>query len=1042
MLMIRYVYIFNILWCIFFSTASLSGQRLDTDLEIYEFSDGLSHRNVFKIIQDTTGMIWMATINGLNSFDGYTFRVYDTKSSTGALPTEMVSDIVMNPEQQFVLASPDFLTTFIPEASQSYPRQIKPGELVRRQSLAPHNLCYVKDQLWCTVFDESNGKNWLARWYKDSLELLRNLPGGTTKRPMVSWRERFLLAGNANVLEILSSNGTKLRTVEIGTDTAKVSPVAALKVVNETLWVLLEDGRLYTQEHPDSTARRWGQIPYVTNKARLGALLVEEDNDIWVGGFGTLWYYDHWQQSWRDYDQPIRQEIRNTCTYRQIYHDDSGAVWLATDFGAMKITQSDRLFDHYLSGGSEYCSNVYCSTRGITEDDDGNIYFSYYNAIHVLDPAAQTLRPLFPRQDYFNYPFGLAYAEGAIFTGNGIRIDLQTLNRDTLFAGKREDKGAVLVDDIGQVWLGYEQQLYRYNPETTSAEPVFNADTVTIAGTISFLHQEPENDLIWIATLDNGLYAWNSVSQKLIAHYNTQEDSPAVLPHQQINAIWSPQAGELWLGTAEGLVKLLVDDQQIQTYTVEDGLPNNFINGIISEGDSCLWVSTDNGLGRFSMFTGQTFNFTTLDGLTSNEFNRNSFYKARSGRFYFGGLDGVNAFLPDERYREQKNARRARALVLTSFSYLDGEGDSLRTFVREQQYGIETFELTHRDRMFTAEFALMDYRNPDDNTFQYYLEGYDEDWSEPSNLPMVRFSDLKPGNYVLHVRGRSGREDWGIHELRIPIRIQPAIYQRIWFWPLTIFLIIGLVAGLMQYRVYALEKRRNELEDEVVKRTQELEAEKEKSEELLLNILPAELAEELKQNGFAKAKRHEQVTVMFSDFKGFTAISEQLEPEELVAEIDLCFRAFDEITEKHGLEKIKTIGDAYLLVGGINRVAEDQARQVVMAALEIQEFMKAIAVERRLHDRHFFEARIGIHTGPLVAGIVGIRKFAYDIWGDTVNIASRMETNGLVGEVNLSEETYALVKESFRCKAYGSYSENTTELAMYLVEEYLGTARK
>ncbi len=1032
----RYAFILGLLLGGIFASATLAGQGLDTDLEVYEFSDGLSHRNVFKILQDTTGMIWLATINGLNSFDGYAFRTYNPGSVQGKLPVEMVADMVLAPDQNFVLASPDFLTTFVPEERKASAKQIKPGALVRRESLAPHNLCFVDDQLWCTVYDEKNGQNWLARQQQGQLELLRRLPGSGTKRPMASWRGQLVMANGENTLEVLANDGTLLRTLKIGADTPGASPVAALFSNKEKLWILLEDGRIYIQTSENVAAVHWGTVPFVRANAQLGALLVEEDQDVWVGGFGTLWYYDHWKKSWVDYDQSIRQEIKNTCAYRQVYQDYSGAIWLATDFGALKITQSDRLFDHYLSGGSEFCSNVYCSIRGMTEDDDGNIYFSYYNSLHILNPETQLLRPLFPRQNYFNYPFGIAYAKGALFTGNGIRIDLANLETDTLFAATREDRGAVLVDNQGEVWIGYDQQLYRFDEATLKANPIFKKDRSDITGTISYLYQSPGSSRIWIATMDNGLYAWEPGSDLPSVHYSTAPGSPAILPHQQINAVLSLKEGELWLGTARGLVKLDVNTNKLQTFTKEQGLPNDFINGVLPEGDSCLWVSTDNGLSRINIENKRIFNFSVADGLSANEFNRASFFKAKNGRFYFGGLNGVNTFLPDERYRAQKDARRALALVLTSFSYLDGLGDSLRTFIRQQQNGISPFTLTHRDRMFTAEFALMDYRNPAENTFQYYLEGYDEEWSSPSNLPMVRFSDLKPGNYTLHVRARSGREAWGTQEITVPIRIQPALYQRVWFWPLLILLGIVLAGGLMQYRVYALQKRREELEAEVANRTQELEVEKEKSEELLLNILPAGLAQELKENGFAKAKRHERVTVMFSDFKGFTAISEQLEPEELVAEIDLCFRAFDEITERHGLEKIKTIGDAYLMVGGISQKAEDQARRVVMAALEIQEFMEAISVERKLHKRHFFEARIGIHTGPLVAGIVGIKKFAYDIWGNTVNIASRMETNGLVGEVNLSEATYELVKEDFRCKPYGRYSENNTELKMFLVEEY------
>jgi class 3 adenylate cyclase len=323
---------------------------------------------------------------------------------------------------------------------------------------------------------------------------------------------------------------------------------------------------------------------------------------------------------------------------------------------------------------------------------------------------------------------------------------------------------------------------------------------------------------------------------------------------------------------------------------------------------------------------------------------------------------------------------------------------------------------------------------PRNHTFQHFLEGYDSDWSEETTSNVVHYSDLPPGKYTLRLRARANQEDW-TEAAPLTISIAPAIYQRAWFWPLMVLLGIGLLLAVMQYRVYILDIRRHELEAEVAARTQELALEKQKSEELLLNILPAGLADELKKNGYAKAKRHEQVTVMFSDFKGFSRISGLLEPEELVAEIDLCFRGFDEITERHQLEKIKTIGDAYLLVGGIGEAATDQARRVVLAALEIQEFMAALAVEKQMNQQHFFEARIGIHTGPLVAGIVGIKKFAYDIWGDTVNIASRMETHGLVGEVNISEDTYQLVKGDFVCEPHGRFIENNTDIAMYLVKE-------
>jgi class 3 adenylate cyclase len=155
--------------------------------------------------------------------------------------------------------------------------------------------------------------------------------------------------------------------------------------------------------------------------------------------------------------------------------------------------------------------------------------------------------------------------------------------------------------------------------------------------------------------------------------------------------------------------------------------------------------------------------------------------------------------------------------------------------------------------------------------------------------------------------------------------------------------------------------------------------------------------------------------MIFTDFKDFTAISERISPAELVAEIDTCFKAFDNITGKYNIEKIKTIGDSYMAVGGLPVANKTHATDVVKAALEIQKFMEEQFQQRIKEGKELFELRIGIHSGSVVAGVVGIKKFAYDIWGNTLNIASRMESSGEAGKVNISGSTYELVKDQFKC---------------------------
>jgi adenylate cyclase len=207
------------------------------------------------------------------------------------------------------------------------------------------------------------------------------------------------------------------------------------------------------------------------------------------------------------------------------------------------------------------------------------------------------------------------------------------------------------------------------------------------------------------------------------------------------------------------------------------------------------------------------------------------------------------------------------------------------------------------------------------------------------------------------------------------------------------------------------------------------------SDKLLLNILPVEVAEELKAKGYAEAKYFKDVTVMFTDFKSFTLISERLNPSELVAELHTCFKAFDQIITQHGLEKIKTIGDSYMCAGGIPASSHSHATDIVQAALDIRQFMTEEMHKRKAAGKEYFEIRIGIHTGPVVAGIVGVKKFAYDIWGDTVNIASRMEASGEPGKINISQSTYGLVKNNFTCLHRGKIkAKHKGEIDMYFVE--------
>jgi len=279
-------------------------------------------------------------------------------------------------------------------------------------------------------------------------------------------------------------------------------------------------------------------------------------------------------------------------------------------------------------------------------------------------------------------------------------------------------------------------------------------------------------------------------------------------------------------------------------------------------------------------------------------------------------------------------------------------------------------------------------------------------------------------------------QDKKIKELEVKSKEDENKRQKLQMYFLLFFAIILLGFALVFFRMF---KNKQKTAKQLEQKNEIIIAEKKRSDELLLNILPFETANELKSNGKVIARDYEMVTVLFTDFKDFTLISEKLSPKDLVDEIDMCYCAFDTIMEKYGIEKIKTIGDAYLSADGIAHNLPDSYQHnpanVIDAAFEIIEFMNNKFTQRMAEGKPFFRIRIGVHSGPLVAGVVGRTKFAYDIWGDTVNTAARMEQNSEPGKINVTSVTYNMVASKYNFTFRGKIeAKNKGFIDMYFVD--------
>lgn len=450
-------------------------------------------------------------------------------------------------------------------------------------------------------------------------------------------------------------------------------------------------------------------------------------------------------------------------------------------------------------------------------------------------------------------------------------------------------------------------------------------------------------------------------------------------------------------------------------------------------------MSTNKGISQLFVKRNKFRVFEESDGLQSNEFNTGAYFAASNGQLFFGGINGFNSFYPNDIHINKTKPKP----IITNFYLFNkpvkiGTGSILAKHISE----LDQIVLEHRQNVISFEFASLHYSYPLKNEHKYKLENFNEEWVEIGNSRRANYTNLDPGEYVFKVKVSNSDGIWSDEVAQVRVIVEPPFWRTLWFVLIVYVLMpLLLIYGIVRYRINQVKRQQKLLEIQVRERTQEvmkqkelLEIEKEKAEKLLLNVLPYETAEELKAKGKATARKYRMTTIMFTDFKSFTKIAEDIKPEELVTELDQYFKNFDEIIDKYDVEKIKTIGDAYMCAGGIPIRNKSNPIDTVLAGLEIQRFMTEYNKIKAKEGSKGWGLRIGIHTGPVIAGVVGIKRFAYDIWGDSVNIASRIESASNIGKVNISGITYELVKEFFKCEYRGKIrAKNKGFIDMYFV---------
>ncbi len=476
---------------------------------------------------------------------------------------------------------------------------------------------------------------------------------------------------------------------------------------------------------------------------------------------------------------------------------------------------------------------------------------------------------------------------------------------------------------------------------------------------------------------------------------------------------------KLLFSTQKGAFRFNTDSLQFYPDTLigfDFSKQDTWLFPVVEDKQKNLWLSSGTH-GKYLKTTafakfdsaGSKYSLNTSIFNNISDFTIEAIYPDNNGIVWFGSFDGLIRYDKRLDYRQSvKYSALIRRIIIGEDSVLYNGANN--DFLNDTSY----VEFKYKYNDFHFDFAAPNFISGSGLQYKYFLEGFDKEWSEWQTTTSINYTNLSEGVYTFRVKAKDLYNNMS-QEAKFHFHINPPIY-RTWYAFVIYFIFVALfVIMLVRWREYLFAQEKLKLEKTIAEKTEEIVIQKERAEQLVANILPPDTARELQNKGKASRKMYKMVTVLFSDVQGFTKIVEHMNPEKLLDELDKFFYNFDNVIESLNIEKIKTIGDAYMCAGGIPKKNKTNPIDVVMAGIIMQQHMKKLQQE----SENEWDIRIGIHTGPVIAGVVGSKKLSYDIWGDTVNVASRMESSGEIGEINISETTYELVKNFFVCEPRG-----------------------
>lgn len=1045
--------------------------QTDYRFKNYTINEGLSQSLVSCIIQDDLYSLWIGTQDGLNRFDGTDFEVFNSNNTKG-ITNEYIRSVAKTSNGDLWFGTNNGLLKYSMSTEEftSFPG---PALLQVQDLIIDGNIIWV-----------GTAENGLYKFdtSKKEYSSLRSKVKGkyisdlflTDEKELFVFSEDYGLA-QFNIVD----QTTQKIELPTGIKVNKILPD------NDKSVLLATTSGVYSLDLSSGSTRK----TFTDLRSDVGDLNVADlyyNNDLgWLiathnDGLYTYSNNGKIQHSLSDAFQKYALLFDDLYT---IYKDNTGVFWIGSQRGLSSFDPSYEGFFGISVSGNEEKGLPSSSVWSITEDTGGKyLYVGTDREVSRFNRTTGTFQ---------QYPRGTKFGSGR--RGEQTVLSLKVVNNNLVLVGCAD---GLFKLSIGEEGYNYEkvefksneaqehERIYRivkYSQEKyflatnagailydvrTGAKQYFSHDRENPNGTIMngicrLVYKDPSNTF-WFATSSGGLSVLEENDGKLSIVPFKGNTKLQALTSATITDIHTSKNGGLWMGTlGSGLLYWDVQNNTGKVISKKEGMPNSVVYGVLEDSVGNIWMSTNKGLASFNPTNNHIRSYRKEDGLFGDEFNLGASLGASNGVFYFGGIYGLNFFDPLHLETERKNVD----VVFSRFK-LENEwlkpGDE-KSPLKEPVYQAREIHLPYGSRSFTIKFQPSVLNSAEKVNYKYILVGSDEGEILLGRTKEIRFNALSPGSYELKVYARLGDGPWSQQPAIISIYVASPFWSSWWFILICILVVAIAIRLFIKQRIDSARREQIRLEMKIRERTKEiqhqkqkiedqkkrieeekekverqqvlLKREKDKTEKLLKNIIPESTAEELKKKGKARARAYKTVSVLFTDFVGFTKISDQMNPTELVRKLDVYFTKFDDIIVRNNLEKIKTIGDAYMCAGGVPVRNNTNPIDTCLAAIQIQHYMETRKMDAIANGKDFWECRLGINTGEVTAGVIGSERLAYDIWGATVNQAQRMEMLGDPGEVTVTGMTYQHIEPYFECTFKGkAQSKSRGLIDMYVVE--------